>query len=150
MSASTVPLQCRWFLRTAGLHKGPLVASNHALLIISFLCCRIALFPYLFWAYSRSLGVPLLAVFSRVPWVCIWGSAGIMTLNAAWLTMLLRRPPRAGRSKGCAHSKAAGDSGELEEQLKEVEAKSDGVTAGGGSKDREDYTKAGEDSKKDS
>lgn len=118
MSASTVPLQCRWFLRTSGLHKGPLVLLNHVLLVISFASCRVALFPYLFRTYAVSLKIPFPKVFSRVPWVCIWGTAVFMSLNAVWLLAMIRRPPRSRAVKGFAVGKqgdasASGISGVL-------------------------------------
>lgn len=93
MSASTVPLQCRWFLNTSGVRKGPLVSVNQSLLVASFLVCRVALVPYAAWVYSVSLGIGFRQLPLVVPLMFLCGGILLMAFNIAWLVTLLRHPP---------------------------------------------------------
>ncbi|KAG7273087.1 hypothetical protein CRUP_024817 [Coryphaenoides rupestris] len=58
------------------LHK-----LNGALVIVVFFCCRVLLFPYLYYTYSRYSSVPLYLVPLEVPWPCNLGAGLLMGLQ---------------------------------------------------------------------
>ncbi|NWT19745.1 FA57B protein, partial [Vireo altiloquus] len=77
------------------LHK-----LNGVALLVTFLGCRVLLFPYLYWSYGRHLGLSLL----RVPWVLPVtynvAAAALLAPQLYWFGLICRgawrlfRPPR--------------------------------------------------------
>ncbi|TRZ06247.1 hypothetical protein HGM15179_020860, partial [Zosterops borbonicus] len=62
MAELSTPFVClgKVLILHTALHK-----LNGLALLVTFLWCRVLLFPYLYWAYGRHRGLPL----ARVPWV---------------------------------------------------------------------------------
>uniref|UniRef100_H3CC30 TLC domain containing 3B n=1 Tax=Tetraodon nigroviridis TaxID=99883 RepID=H3CC30_TETNG len=71
------------------LHK-----LNGVLLLLSFLGCRVLLFPYLYWAYSRYASIPVYAVPLVAPWQCNLGAALLWPLQLYWFALICRRALR--------------------------------------------------------
>ncbi|XP_036166666.1 ceramide synthase [Myotis myotis] len=67
------------------LHK-----VNGALMLLSFLCCRVLLFPYLYWAYGRHAGLPLLAVPLALPAHVNLGAALLLAPQLYWFFLICR------------------------------------------------------------
>ncbi|EHH62407.1 Protein FAM57B, partial [Macaca fascicularis] len=67
------------------LHK-----VNGALMLLSFLCCRVLLFPYLYWAYGRHAGLPLLAVPLAIPAHVNLGAALLLAPQLYWFFLICR------------------------------------------------------------
>lgn len=78
------------------LHK-----VNGALMLLSFLCCRVLLFPYLYWAYGRHAGLPLLAVPSALPAHVNLGAALLLAPQLYWFFLICRGACRLFRPRGC-------------------------------------------------
>ncbi|XP_042360271.1 ceramide synthase-like [Plectropomus leopardus] len=79
------------------LHK-----VNGVLMLLTFFCCRVLLFPYLYYAYSRYTSIPLYTVPLVAPWQCNLGAALLWPLQLYWFTLICRgalRLSTAGRSK---------------------------------------------------
>uniref|UniRef100_A0A8C2WGU5 TLC domain containing 3B n=1 Tax=Cyclopterus lumpus TaxID=8103 RepID=A0A8C2WGU5_CYCLU len=73
---------------------------NGLLLLLTFFFCRVLLFPYLYFSYSRSSSVPLYRVPLVAPWQCILGASLLWPLQLYWFTLICRGALRAtgGRS----------------------------------------------------
>ncbi|XP_024920269.1 TLC domain containing 3Ba [Cynoglossus semilaevis] len=67
------------------LHK-----VNGLVLMVTFFCCRVLLFPYLYYSYSRYVSVSLLTVPLLVPWQCNLGAAVLWSLQLYWFSLILR------------------------------------------------------------
>ncbi|XP_037230851.1 ceramide synthase [Falco rusticolus] len=78
------------------LHK-----LNGVALLVTFLLCRILLFPYLYWAYGRHRGLPLLGVPAALPPAYNAAAAALLAPQLYWFALicrgawrLFRAPPR--------------------------------------------------------
>ncbi|KAM9744855.1 ceramide synthase-like [Menidia menidia] len=75
------------------LHK-----VNGVLMLLAFFSCRVLLFPYLYYAYSRYASIPLYRVPLVAPWQCNLGAALLWPLQIYWFTLIcrgaLRQSPR--------------------------------------------------------
>uniref|UniRef100_A0A672YPD3 TLC domain containing 3B n=1 Tax=Sphaeramia orbicularis TaxID=375764 RepID=A0A672YPD3_9TELE len=67
------------------LHK-----VNGVLLMFTFFCCRVLLFPYLYFAYSRFSSIPLTSVPLVAPWQCNLGAALLWPLQLYWFGLICR------------------------------------------------------------
>ncbi|KAM3598271.1 uncharacterized protein V6R79_015935 [Siganus canaliculatus] len=67
------------------LHK-----LNGVLLLLTFFSCRVLLFPYMYFAYSRYASIPLHAVPLVAPWQCNLGAALLWPLQLYWFTLICR------------------------------------------------------------
>ncbi|XP_038564291.1 TLC domain containing 3Ba [Micropterus salmoides] len=79
------------------LHK-----VNGGLMLLSFFTCRVLLFPYLYYAYSRYASIPVYTVPLVAPWQCNLGAALLWPLQLYWFTLICRGALRlfvTGRSK---------------------------------------------------
>ncbi|XP_018523728.1 LOW QUALITY PROTEIN: ceramide synthase-like [Lates calcarifer] len=67
------------------LHK-----VNGVLMLLSFFICRVLLFPYLYYAYSRYASIPVYLVPLVAPWQCNLGAALLWPLQLYWFTLICR------------------------------------------------------------
>ncbi|XP_056144326.1 ceramide synthase-like [Lampris incognitus] len=67
------------------LHK-----VNGGLMLVSFFSCRVLLFPYLYYAYSRYASIPIYQVPLVAPWLCNVGAAFLMALQLYWFGLICR------------------------------------------------------------
>uniref|UniRef100_A0A3Q3XHL7 TLC domain-containing protein n=1 Tax=Mola mola TaxID=94237 RepID=A0A3Q3XHL7_MOLML len=67
------------------LHK-----LNGVFMLLTFLCCRVLLFPYLYFAYSRYAAMPVYTVPLVAPWQCNLGAALLWPLQLYWFTLICR------------------------------------------------------------
>nr|XP_046270156.1 ceramide synthase-like [Scatophagus argus] len=67
------------------LHK-----VNGGLMLLTFFGCRVLLFPYLYYAYSRYASIPVHAVPLVAPWQCNLGAALLWPLQLYWFTLICR------------------------------------------------------------
>ncbi|XP_062328749.1 TLC domain-containing protein 3A-like [Osmerus eperlanus] len=77
-----------------GLQDGHLHQANGMLVLLSFLCCRILLFPYMYLAYGRQHGLPLLSVPLHLPLHCNIGNLAILAPQIYWFYLLCRKARR--------------------------------------------------------
>ncbi|XP_072299928.1 TLC domain containing 3Ba [Eucyclogobius newberryi] len=98
-----------------GRQNSLLYKVNGLLTITTFFCCRVLLFPYLYFSYSRFAGAPLLAVLSSAPWQCNVGAALLWPLQLYWFILLCRAALRSltcggrhTRTGGVAHAEDNG------------------------------------------
>ncbi|KAL2078799.1 hypothetical protein ACEWY4_026484 [Coilia grayii] len=61
---------------------------NGVLMLATFFTCRVLLFPYLYYAYSRYASIPLYLVPVRVPWVCNAGAVLLMAPQLYWFGLI--------------------------------------------------------------
>ncbi|XP_058868336.1 ceramide synthase [Acipenser ruthenus] len=67
------------------LHK-----VNGALMLLTFFGCRILLFPYMYWAYGRHVGLPLHSVPLAIPLHYNLGAALLMAPQVYWFSLICR------------------------------------------------------------
>ncbi|XP_072224714.1 TLC domain containing 3Ba [Leuresthes tenuis] len=67
------------------LHK-----VNGVVMLLTFFSCRVLLFPYLYYAYSRYASIPVYAVPLVAPWQCNLGAALLWPLQIYWFTLICR------------------------------------------------------------
>uniref|UniRef100_A0A8D0EUV8 TLC domain containing 3B n=1 Tax=Strix occidentalis caurina TaxID=311401 RepID=A0A8D0EUV8_STROC len=78
------------------LHK-----LNAVALLVTFFLCRVLLFPYLYWAYGRHRGLPLLGVPAALPLTYNAAAAALLAPQLYWFALICRgswrlfRPPAA-------------------------------------------------------
>ncbi|XP_037544565.1 ceramide synthase-like [Nematolebias whitei] len=63
---------------------------NGLVVLLTFFCCRVLLFPYLYYAYSRYASIPVLAVPLVAPWQCNLGAALLWPLQLYWFCLICR------------------------------------------------------------
>uniref|UniRef100_A0A672NWK7 TLC domain containing 3A n=1 Tax=Sinocyclocheilus grahami TaxID=75366 RepID=A0A672NWK7_SINGR len=68
------------------LHK-----VNGGMVLLSFFMCRIALFPYMYWAYGSHYGIPLYSVPFHLPLSTKLGSLCILAPQVYWFVLLCRK-----------------------------------------------------------
>ncbi|XP_056314643.1 ceramide synthase [Danio aesculapii] len=73
-------------LQDCWLHK-----FNGGMVLLSFFMCRIALFPYMYWAYSSHYGIPLYSVPFHLPLATNVGSVCILAPQVYWFVLLCRK-----------------------------------------------------------
>ncbi|XP_018102411.1 TLC domain-containing protein 3A isoform X3 [Xenopus laevis] len=88
-------------LQNSLLHK-----VNGALVLITFFLCRILLFPFMYYAYSKQYGIPLYKVPFSIPLHCNVANASIMAPQIYWFWLickkalrLYRGPARSGKDR---------------------------------------------------
>ncbi|KAF7647868.1 hypothetical protein LDENG_00165370, partial [Lucifuga dentata] len=67
------------------LHK-----VNGVLMLVIFFGCRVLLFPYLYYAYSRYASIPVYAVPLVAPWQCNVGASVLWVLQLYWFALICR------------------------------------------------------------
>ncbi|CAB1424404.1 unnamed protein product [Pleuronectes platessa] len=67
------------------LHK-----VNGVLMLFTFFSCRVLLFPYLYYAYSRYISMPVYLVPLVAPWQCNLGAALLWPLQLYWFGLICR------------------------------------------------------------
>ncbi|KAM3863996.1 ceramide synthase-like [Diretmus argenteus] len=68
----------------------PLHKVNGALMLLTFFSCRVLLFPYLYYAYSRYASIPVYTVPLVAPWQCNVGAAVLWVLQLYWFGLICR------------------------------------------------------------
>ncbi|KAL8176650.1 UNVERIFIED_CONTAM: Protein fam57b [Gekko kuhli] len=67
------------------LHK-----VNGVIVLVTFFCCRILLFPYMYWVYGKYVGIPLYRVPFSIPAEYNLGSAVLMAPQVYWFGLICR------------------------------------------------------------
>nr|XP_006002389.1 PREDICTED: protein FAM57A isoform X2 [Latimeria chalumnae] len=78
---------------------------NGLLVLLAFFLCRILVFPYMYWAYSKQYSIPAYMVPFHIPLHCNVGNLAIMAPQLFWFSLLLKKAKRLFSSpKGTDHS----------------------------------------------
>uniref|UniRef100_A0A2K5EEN9 TLC domain containing 3A n=1 Tax=Aotus nancymaae TaxID=37293 RepID=A0A2K5EEN9_AOTNA len=67
---------------------------NGILTLATFLCCRILLFPFMYWSYGHQQGLSLLQVPFRIPFFCNVANAFLIAPQIYWFSLLCRKALR--------------------------------------------------------
>uniref|UniRef100_A0A8C1L9G5 TLC domain containing 3A n=1 Tax=Cyprinus carpio TaxID=7962 RepID=A0A8C1L9G5_CYPCA len=84
------------------LHK-----ANGGMVLLSFFMCRIALFPYMYWAYGSHYGIPLYSVLFHLPLSTKLGSLCILAPQVYWFVLLCRKGYRLYKRQRDAQNQAS-------------------------------------------
>uniref|UniRef100_A0A8C3UIN4 TLC domain containing 3A n=1 Tax=Catharus ustulatus TaxID=91951 RepID=A0A8C3UIN4_CATUS len=71
------------------LHK-----VNGILVLVTFFLCRILLFPFMYAAYARQVGIPLYLVPFRIPLHCNIANASLIAPQLYWFRLICRKAAR--------------------------------------------------------
>ncbi|OXB54498.1 hypothetical protein ASZ78_002881 [Callipepla squamata] len=71
------------------LHK-----VNGILILVTFFLCRILLFPFMYAAYGRQVGIPVYMVPFRIPPLCNVANAALIAPQLYWFTLICRKAVR--------------------------------------------------------
>lgn len=82
-----------------GLDGGLLHRVNGVLVLLSFFCCRILLFPFMYWTYGCHAGLPLHTVPFHLPWHCNLGNLVILAPQVYWFILLVKKANRLYRKQ---------------------------------------------------
>lgn len=85
---------CVVVLLQLGLDDSRLHRINGVLVLLSFLLCRVLLFPFMYRAYGRQVGLPLHQVALHLPLQCTLGNLAILAPQLYWFSLLLRKAKR--------------------------------------------------------
>ncbi|KAM6959292.1 TLC domain-containing protein 3A-like [Aplochiton taeniatus] len=77
-----------------GLQDSRLHWINGVTVLLSFFCCRILLFPFMYWMYGRQYGIPLYRVPLALPLHCNLGNLAILAPQVYWFLLLCRKAQR--------------------------------------------------------
>ncbi|XP_077995851.1 TLC domain-containing protein 3A-like [Glandiceps talaboti] len=86
----TIPfLHARATLKMLGWKKTKLYAVIGVLFIITFFCCRLLLFPYMYHAYGRTKNLSIWQVLQSIPLQCNIGCLVIIAFQFYWFILIL-------------------------------------------------------------
>lgn len=63
---------------------------NGLVLIVTWLGCRVLIFPFMYWVYGRQCGAPLWNVFMLIPKKCNIGCLLLIVFQIYWLVVMLK------------------------------------------------------------
>jgi len=90
IEASTPFVSLRVILVQLQKKESLLYMINGLLMVISFFCCRVMLFPTLLWWYSSMTGLSLFTTFASLPlWVLV-GGLGLWVPQLMWFNKMVR------------------------------------------------------------
>lgn len=71
------------------LHK-----VNGIIILVTFFLCRILLFPFMYAAYARQVGIPIYMVPFRIPLHCNIANASLIAPQLYWFRLICRKAAR--------------------------------------------------------
>lgn len=95
------PLHCSqhspvltFFLSQLKMQDTLLHKVNGILILVTFFLCRILLFPFMYAAYGRQVGIPVYMVPFRIPLHCNIANASLIAPQLYWFTLICRKAAR--------------------------------------------------------
>jgi len=90
IEASTPFVSLRVILVHLNMKDGLLYILNGLAMLVSFLCCRVLLFPYLYSWYARAMGLSLLEVIVAIPWFYHACVLALVLPQLYWFSKMVR------------------------------------------------------------
>jgi len=90
IEASTPFVSLRVILVHLNMKDGLLYILNGLAMLVSFLCCRVLLFPYLYTWYASAMGLTLLEVILSVPWFYHACVLALVLPQLYWFSKMVR------------------------------------------------------------
>ncbi|KFZ66184.1 Protein FAM57A, partial [Antrostomus carolinensis] len=72
----------------------PFVSLGKILMQVAFFLCRILLFPFMYAAYARQVGIPVYMVPFRIPLHCNIANASLIAPQLYWFRLICRKAAR--------------------------------------------------------
>lgn len=72
------------------MRKSALYVTNGVLLAIVFLCCRVLIYPFMYWCYSNYANIPFHSTPFKVPVFCNTFCLLLFSLQVYWFLMIMR------------------------------------------------------------
>ncbi|KAK8385316.1 hypothetical protein O3P69_012265 [Scylla paramamosain] len=79
----------RVVLSRLGLKASRWYTVNGILMIITFALCRVAIFPYMYFAYGAQYGLDIFQVMKKIPLHCNLGSLLVLLPQIHWLRLMV-------------------------------------------------------------
>ncbi|ELV11130.1 Protein FAM57A [Tupaia chinensis] len=67
---------------------------NGILTLTTFFCCRILLFPFMYWSYGQQQGISLIQVPFNIPFHCNLANAFLIAPQIYWFSLLCKKAAR--------------------------------------------------------
>lgn len=90
----TVRLTFAFFLPQLKMQDTLLHKVNGILILVTFFLCRILLFPFMYAAYARQVGIPIYMVPFRIPLHCNIANASLIAPQLYWFRLICRKAAR--------------------------------------------------------
>lgn len=87
---STPFLSVKAILDKLGMRKSTLYVTNGVLLATVFLFCRVLVYPYMYWCYSRYAGISILSTPLRIPVFCNTFCFFLFSIQVYWFVIIMK------------------------------------------------------------
>ncbi|XP_068748379.1 TLC domain-containing protein 3A-like [Montipora capricornis] len=87
---STPFLSLKAILDKLGMRKSTLYVTNGVLLATVFLFCRVLVYPYMYWCYSRYAGISILSTPLRIPVFCNTFCFFLFSIQVYWFVIIMK------------------------------------------------------------
>ncbi|KAL9982099.1 hypothetical protein ACROYT_G010897 [Oculina patagonica] len=87
---STPFLSFKAVLEKLGKRKSALYVGNGVLLATMFLFCRVLIYPYMYWCYSKYANIPFLETPFKVPLFCNTFCFFLLSVQVYWFLVIMR------------------------------------------------------------
>lgn len=78
------------FLFQLGMRKSVLYIGNGVLLATMFLFCRVLIYPYMYWCYSKYANIPFLETPFKIPLFCNTFCFFLLSVQVYWFLVIMR------------------------------------------------------------
>lgn len=79
-----------YFLFQFEMRKSILYVTNGVLLATMFLCCRVLVYPYMYWCYARYANIPFLHTPFKIPLFCNSFCLLLFSVQLYWFLIIVR------------------------------------------------------------
>lgn len=87
---STPFLSFKAVLETFEMRKSILYVTNGVLLATMFLCCRVLVYPYMYWCYAHYANIPFLHTPFKIPLFCNSFCLLLFSVQLYWFLIIVR------------------------------------------------------------
>lgn len=87
---STPFLSLKAILEKLEMRKSALYVTNGVILATVFLCCRVLIYPFMYWCYSNYANIPFHSTPFKVPVFCNTFCLLLFSLQVYWFLMIMR------------------------------------------------------------
>ncbi|CAH1997942.1 unnamed protein product [Acanthoscelides obtectus] len=89
MEASTPFVSLRGILSKIGMKNHPVYVMNGLIMLVVFFICRIAMFPYTIYVYSRTIGTDFISAIQTLPKGCLVSILILLIPQIYWFHLML-------------------------------------------------------------
>ncbi|CAH0549369.1 unnamed protein product [Brassicogethes aeneus] len=118
MEASTPFVSIRGILSKIGMKDSSLYVYNGIIMLVTFFLCRVAMFPYVLYAYGQVIGLDFISTILSLPRGCQISIAILLLPQVYWFWLMLKGATKIVTNSGKKISQKEGLESELKNQEK--------------------------------